>query len=176
MAWPQNDPQPTMFDPNAPDYKPQLENAAWLAERDRLLAAWEAAKGVLERAKESEMEARKAAQRFAFGGDAREGMNNQELANGYVLKFGKKLNYKIAATNAQVDYAEDKAHALGERGTLLFERVITWTPNFSKSEYNKLDEADATDRKVKQIVDEIIEITEATGSLEIKEPKAKLNG
>lgn len=176
MAWPQNTPDTPVWNVNDPNYKPQLDNAAWLAERDRLLQTWETAKDVLAKAKESEMEARKAAQAFAFGPGAKEGMNNQDLANGYVLKFGKKLNYKISATNTEVDAAQDEAEKLGERGTLLFERIIVWKPEFSKSEYNKLDKDDGTDVKVKALIDKIITIDEATGSLEIKEPKAKLNG
>lgn len=178
MAWPSNQPEPTQpqWDVTAPNYTPQLDNAAWLAERDRLLLIWDTAKDTLAKAKESEMEARKAAQAFAFGPSAREGMNNQPLANGFELKFGKKMNYKISATNTQIDVAEDEAGKLGERGSLLFERVIVWKPEFSKTEYNKLDKDDPTDTKVKKLIDGLITIDEATGSLEIKEPKAKLNG
>ena len=152
------------------------QHAAWLAERDKRLATWDAAKDTLQRAKESEMEARKAVQAFAFGGIAKEGMNNQPLANGYTLKFGKKLNYNLSASNEAIDVAEDKAAKVGNRGTFLFERIVIWKPEFSKSEYNKLDAADPTDKAVKELIDGLLTITEATGSLEIKEPKAKLNG
>lgn len=176
MTWGNPQPSQPTWNPNDPNYKPQLDNAAWLAERDRLLAEWETAKSVLEKAKESEMEARKAAQAFAFGPTAKEGMNNQELNNGYTLKFGKKLNYNIKASNDAVDAAADEADKIGNEGTFLFERIITWTPNFSKSEYNKLDTSLPTHAKVKKLVDGLLEIKEGTGSLEIKEPKAKLNG
>lgn len=176
MTWGNPIAPPSAFDVTNPNYQPQLENTAWLAERDRLLAEWETAKTVLEKAKESEMTARKAAQLFAFGNAAKEGINNQDLANGYQLKFGKKLNYKFSATNTQIDEAEDKASQIGNRGTFLFERIVTWTPNFSKSEYNKLDAEDPSDLAVKAIIDDLLEITEATGSLEIKAPKASLNG
>lgn len=179
---------PVAFDWNAitaaPAYKPDdyLSNAAhpqhtaWLAERDLRLKAWETAKDVLARAKESEMEARKAVQSFAFGSAAKEGMNNQPLANGYTLKFGKKLTYNLTAPNETIDAAEDKAAEIGNRGTFLFERIVIWKPEFSKSEYNKLDMADPTDKAVKALIDGLLEIKEATGSLEIKEPKATLNG
>jgi hypothetical protein len=176
MTWGNPNPSPSTWNPNDPNYKPQLENAAWLAERDRLLAEWETAKTTLEAAKESEMTARKAAQAFAFGPGAREGMNNQPLANGFELKFGKKLNYKFSASNEKIDAIEDQAAKIGNEGTFLIERIITWTPNFSKSEYNKLDASNPTHSKIKALVDSVLEITEATGSLEIKAPKAKLNG
>jgi hypothetical protein len=168
-------PQPA-FNPNDPNYKPQPENPAWCAERDRLLAEWETAKGVLERAKESEINTRKQAQLFAFGPNAKEGMNNQPLNNGFVLKYGKKLNYNLTAPVAKIDEAADKAIEIGERAKLLFERCVFWTPEFSKSEYNKLDPEVPEDMAVKKLVDGLLEIKEATGSLEIKAPKAGLNG
>lgn len=157
-----------------PNYVPQLDNADWLAERDRVLKVWDDAKTELEKAKATEMETRKAAQAFAFGPNAKEGMNNQELNNGFTLKFGKKMNYNLKATNTEIETTEDEAAKLGNRGSFLFERIITWTPNFSKSEYNKLDAEDPTDVAVKKLIDGILEIKEATGSLEIKAPKPTL--
>jgi len=175
MGWPQNTPA-VEFDVNAPNYAPQLDNPNWLAKRDALLKVWDEAKDLLAKAKETEMEARKAAQAFAFGPSAKEGMNNQELNNGFTLKFGKKLTTNITATNDQVDEAEDKAEELGDRGKLLFERCIKWTPEFVKSEFKKLDAADPIDKKVKALVEGLVTTKEATGSLEIKAPKAGLNG
>lgn len=168
----------------APNYDPAviLNDTAhplhreWLMKRDALLTEWENAKGVLERAKESEMEARKAVQAFAFGKTAKVGMNNQPLAGGYELKFGRKVNHKISAENDAIDKAEDKAAEIGNRGTFLFERIIMWKPDFSLTEYKKLDVSDPTDKAVKELVDTLIEVTDGTGSLEIKAPKAKLNG
>lgn len=145
------------------------------AARDLLLKAWNDAKGVLERAKESEMSIRKAVAAYVFP-TPKEGVNNHELGGGYVLKMGHKLNYNITAPNEAVDKAEDEAAKLGNEGTFLFERVITWTPNFSKSEYNKLDPALPAHAGVKKLVDGLLEIKPGTPSLEIKEPKAKLNG
>lgn len=151
-------------------------HSAWLAERDRRLAAWEAAKTTLEAAKESEMQLRRAAQSFAFGPAAKPGMNNQPLNGGYVLKFGKKVNTNIVASNDLIDAAEDKAAKIGNgRGQFLFERIIVWKPDFSLSEYKKLDASDPTEREVKNLIDELIETKEGAGSLEIKAPKATLS-
>lgn len=151
-------------------------HAAWLAKRDVLLKTRDDAKDVAAKAKESEMEARKAVQAFAFGKAVKEGMNNQPLANGFELKFGNKLNYGFKASNEQIDKAEDAAAQAGNRGSFLFERIVTWKPEFSKTEYNKLDITDPTDKKIKELIDELLDIKQATGSLEIKAPKAKLNG
>lgn len=144
-------------------------------ERDRRLAVWDEAKKVLEAAKTSEMEARKAVFDYCFP-DAREGTNRIELNNGYALKCVAKFNHKIAASNDQVDTVEAEAAKLGNEGTFLIERIITWTPGFSKSEYKKLDVALPTHAAVKALVDSVLEITPGAPTLEIEEPKAKLNG
>lgn len=172
MAWGNPPPALPAWDVTDPNYRPQLEDAAWLAERDRLLAVWEASKAAMETAKENEMAARKAAQAFSFGPAAKEGINTQPLANGYELKFGKKMGYNIKASNEAVEAAEEEASTVGNEGQFLFERIITWTPNFSKSEYNKLVPQMATHKRIKDLVDALLEIKENTGSLEIKAPKA----
>lgn len=172
MPWGNPNPpaQPT-WNPSDPAYVPLLDDPAWLAERDRLLAIWEAAKTAQVAATEAEMVARKASQLFAFGTGAREGMNNQPLANGFELKFGNKLTYNITATNAAVEVAEEEASTVGNEGQFLFERIITWETKFSKTEYNKLVPEMATHARIKGIVDALLEIKQATGSLEIKAPK-----
>lgn len=144
-------------------------------ERDRRLAAWDEAKKVLDAAKTSEMEARKLVADYCFP-NASEGTNRIELNNGHSLKMVAKFNYKIAAPNDAVDKIEDEASKLGNEGTFLIERVITWTPNFSKSEYNKLNTDLPVHAKVKALVDSVLEITPGAPTLTIEEPKAKLNG
>lgn len=142
--------------------------------RDRLLKSWETAKVTLEAAKNSEMEIRKAVAAYVFP-TPKEGVNNHDLGGGYTLKLGHKLNYKIEASNEAVDKAEDAAAQCGNEGTFLFERIITWTPNFSKSEYNKLDaDGNPTHKGVKALIDGLLEIKPGAPSLEIKEPKATL--
>jgi hypothetical protein len=108
--------------------------------------------------------------------NANEGTNRIELNNGYALKCVAKLNYKIAAPNDRIDAIEDEASKLGNEGTFLIERVITWTPAFSKSEYNKLDPSLPVHAKVKALVDSVLEITPGAPALTLEEPKAKLNG
>lgn len=144
-------------------------------ERDRRLAVWDEAKKVLEAAKTSEMEARKAVADYCFP-NPKEGTNRIELNNGYALKCVAKLNYKIAAPNDRIDAIEDEAGKLGNEGTFLIERVITWTPAFSKSEYNKLDTNLPVHAKIKALVDSVLEITPGAPALTLEEPKAKLNG
>ena len=150
----------------------------WIAERDRLLMTWENSKSVLAAAKESEMADRLAFSNFAFPIEGRKsGVNKLELGNGYVAKLGHKVNFKIVAANKAVEDAEELAPTLGNEAVFLFERIITWTPNFSVGEYNKLLPNDSEEhRKVKELIDTLIETSNGTPSLEIVEPKATLNG
>jgi hypothetical protein len=144
-------------------------------ERDRRLAVWDEAKKVLEAAKTSEMEARKAVADYCFP-NAKEGTNRIELNNGYSLKCVAKMNWSIKAPNEEVDKIEDEAAKLGNEGTFLIERIICWKPEFSKSEYKKLNTELPVHKAVKDLVDSVLDITPGAPTLTIEEPKAKLNG
>ncbi len=147
-----------------------------VAERDRRLMVWDQAKKVLEAAKNSEMEARKAVAEYVFP-TPKEGMNNHDLGNGYTLKMGHKINYSLNAPNDEIDAIEERAaKEAGNEGTFLIERIITWKANFSVGEYKKLDPSLPAHRKVKELVDTVLQTTTGSPSLEIKEPKATLNG
>jgi len=142
----------------------------------RLVAQHDAAKAVLERAKNSEMEARLMVGNYAFPVAGRkEGVNNLELSDGRTVKLGHKVNYKLVGDHDKIEKAEEACEAIGNEGSFLVERIITWSPSFSKSEYNKLDASIPTHAKVKAEIDKVLEISNGTPSLEIKEPKAKLN-
>lgn len=143
-----------------------------IAARDTALATWEASQAALATAKADEMAARKEVVRLAFDTvAAREGVNRTPLHNGYNLKYSKKLNYKVAASNTEVEDVEDKMPTLGNEATFLFERIITWRADFSKSEYNKLDSDNPTHKAVKAEIDKLLEITEGAPTLAIEEPK-----
>jgi len=148
-----------------------VNSAVGIAKRDEALTKWEAAKTALETAKADEMEARKLAFKFAFGNDAKEGTNRTELHNGYTIKGVRKVNYKIAASHDAIDAAEERMPTLGNEATFLFERIIVWTPDFSKSEYNKLDTGNPTHRAVKAEIDKLIETSDGAPTLAIEAPK-----
>lgn len=142
-----------------------------------LLAQHEATKEVLERAKNSEMEARLMLANYSFPiGSRKEGVNNLELADGRTVKLGHKVNYNLVGDNDAIEKVEEEADKIGNEGTFLIERIITWEAKFSKSEYNKLDPSNPTHDKVKKLVDSVLETKAGTPSLEVREPKAKLNG
>ena len=72
--------------------------AEFVAERDRLLLAWEESKKALEIAKEKEMEQRKAVVAFAFDPNKESGTERIELGNGYQAKAVKKVSYGFVKT------------------------------------------------------------------------------
>jgi hypothetical protein len=143
----------------------------------QLIAQWDNAKAVLERAKNSEMEARLMVGNYMFPvGGRKEGVNNEELSDGRVAKLGHKVNYKLKGDNDKIDEVIERCEKVGNEGAFLIERIITWEAKFSVGEYKKLEADNPTHQKVKKEIDTILEISNGTPSLEIKEPKAKLNG
>jgi len=150
---------------------------------DAALIAWENAKKELEVAKETEMTCRKAAFELGFGEDAKEGTNTVPLANGYSLKGVKKYNYKLTApqnfsgdTIDAVDQVIDRMTQLSNEGAFIAERIFKFSVDLSLTEYRKLvEEAEymAVKKMLLDQVNTVLVITEATPTLEIKEPKAK---
>ena len=143
-------------------------------ERDIILLHHDGLKKALEAAKENELAFRKFTVKAVLP-DAKEGMNNVDLGNGYTLKAGVKYNYKLKGTNEEIEKALDDIEAMGNEGKFLAERLVSWTPNFLLTEYRMLNEKDATDiqKKILARINEVLEITDAAPSLEIKEPKSK---
>jgi hypothetical protein len=147
--------------------------AEFVAERDRLLLAWEESKKALDVAKEKEMEQRKAVVAFAFDPNKTSGTERIELANGYQAKAVKKINYGFVKdaegklNKRAIDKALERIEKIGGPvGELIAERLVKWTPDLSLTEYKQLDE------KYKKVIDEVIVTTEGAPTLEIIAPKA----
>jgi hypothetical protein len=142
-------------------------------DRDRLLLLWEERKRAVEVAKELEMEVRKYIVKREFP-NGNEGMNTQELGNGYQLKAGIKYNYNLA-DNDTVQDCLTKISALGNNGSFIADRLVSWRPHFLLTEYRQLcddkDKGDQTAIAVLDIVNEMLTITDGAPTLEIKEPK-----
>lgn len=142
---------------------------------DALLLLWDDMKKAIEAAKAQEIELRKYIVKREFP-KAKEGMNNKELGNGYVLKAGVKLNYNLA-DNDTVEACLERIASIGNTGSFIADRLVSWKPNFLLTEYRGLQEAAEKGEKAAQdilkIIPEMLTITEAAPSLEIKEPKAR---
>lgn len=168
--WPaQQQPQPW------PSNNPPTSNPWDAMDRDQLLMLWQQRKDAIEKAKADEMDLRKYIVSRAFP-DAKEGMNNQELGNGYVLKAGVKYNYNLA-DNDTVEATLDKLSNLGAAGSAIADRLVSWKPSFLLGEFRQLQEDKEKGNKFANealnIIYEMLSVTEAAPTLEIKAPKSK---
>lgn len=128
------------------------------------LAAWEAAKKVLETAKESEMALREQVAKLAFPNPT-EGTQHLELDDGWSIKLVHKMNYNLA-DNQAVDDALTRISNMGNEGKFIAERLVNWKPSLSLSEYRELEP------QYRGVIDSVLTIKPAAPALEIKPPKA----
>ena len=142
---------------------------------DALLLEWQASKDAIERAKVYEMDLRKYIVKREFPKPT-EGMNNKDLGNGYVLKAAIKYNYNLA-DNDTVEATLEKLSKLGNAGSAISDRLVSWKPNFLLTEYRQLQEdkekGSQFANQALDIINSMLTITEGAPTLEIKEPKAK---
>ena len=142
---------------------------------DQLLMEHKALQDKLSELKATELELRKYIVNRAFP-QKEEGTNNKDLGNGYTLKAVVKFNYRLA-DNDTVDKVLGEISKLGNEGPFIADRLVSWTPNFLKTEYTKLqEEADKGSEQAKQILkltNQMLTITDAAPTLEIREPKVK---
>lgn len=134
--------------------------------KEAKLQRWLAAKDLLDKAKDAEMEARKAVvAAYPFDAGKKEGTQRLDLANGWQLKVVLKQNYKL--DKDATDAALDKIEASGPEGKFIGERLVKWSPDLSLSEYRVLPPA------LKTIIDGVLTITDGSPTLELVEPKVK---
>jgi hypothetical protein len=154
---------------------PKPSNPLDAMNQDELLMLWAVKKNAIELAKEEEIELRKYIVGRAFP-KKEEGMNNLDLGNGYTLKAGIKYNYNLA-DNDTVEAGLNKISSIGNQGTFIADRLVSWKPNFLLSEYRVLqeekDKGDKTAIEILNVVNSFLTISEAAPSLEIKAPKGK---
>lgn len=140
---------------------------------DDLLMLWQKKKDAIETAKSEEMDLRKYIVGRAFPAKT-EGVNNRELGNGYVLKATVKYNYSLA-DNDVVEATLEKLSNLGNQGSAIADRLVSWKPNFLKTEYSALlEEKDKGSKFAADalgIIESMLTISEAAPTLTISEPK-----
>lgn len=159
-----------------PEIEQTLIAKKFPANKDGMLMLWKETEATLKHFKELEMEYRKICVGLLVP-EKTEGTTNVELGGGYVAKAVTKFNYKLKDNDA-VDLALDKISKVGNQGAFIAERLVSWTPNFLKTEYTTLqEEAEKGSQDAKAILEivnsEMLVITDAAPSLEIKPPKAK---
>jgi hypothetical protein len=142
---------------------------------DALLLLWADKKAAIEKAKAEEMDLRK----YIVGREfpkKNEGTNRKELGGGYDLKAVVKYNYNLA-DNDTVEATLDKISKLGNAGSAIADRLVSWKPNFLLGEYRQLQEdkekGSQFANEALSIINEMLTITEGAPTLEIIAPKAK---
>lgn len=169
-------PEPAKLDEPIPeDLKVQLKANGLAETPDGILQLWQKSQMTLALAKANEMEIRKTAVKV-WVPKPTEGTNNVPLGNGYVLKAVIKYNYKLA-DNKTVENCLDRIAKIGNEGAFIADRLVSWTPNFLITEYRALQEqsesGNETAKQILKVVGEMLTITDAAPTLDIKEPKAK---
>lgn len=115
----------------------------------------------------------------------KKGTQRADLDAGYKLKLVFGWNYKLGDADKvneqglkvpvydQVAALEAAITALGGEGPLLAPRLIKWTPTLVEAEYLRLcrDDASETEVAVKELIDELLTVTEKSPTLELEEPK-----
>lgn len=181
-----NDPWAQQIETQQPSAKPE-----WLSEdiekllkayqftltTDGMLMLWQKSKENLDHWKSLEMDWRKICAAFLVPTKI-EGTVNVELGNDYKANVNYKYNYKLKEDNDTVWATLDKISKIGNEGKFIADRLVSWTPNFLKTEYTTLqEEAEKGSEQAKAILkivnDELLTITEAAPELKIIEPKVK---
>ncbi len=143
--------------------------------QDEVILEWQSRQQLLTRVKENEMAFRKYVVSRAFP-NPHEGTNTLELGEGYALKAGVKFSYNLAS-NEIVEAGLNKLAKIGNNGSFIADRLVSWTPNFLLTEYREIQKQ-AKDglgeaQLMLKIISEFLTIDDAAPSLKLKEPKSK---
>lgn len=153
--------------------------------RNAEIEHWLNSKPVLESAKQNEMDLRnkvsatcfptpkKGTQRYALGGGF-----NVKLVYGLTYTLGDKDKLSDEGVKVPIrKQIEDLEQAIidkhGEAGLQLVKRLISWKPELSGSEYEKLDPENPLELEVRAMIDEVLTIKPASPQLTFEEPKEK---
>jgi hypothetical protein len=143
--------------------------------QDQLLTLHLELKNQLIEVKAKELELRKYIVDRAFP-EKHEGTNTLELGQGYELKANVKFNYRLA-DNETVERTLARIAAIGNKGSFIADRLVSWSPSFLLTEYRELQaEAEKGSQEAKEILkltNEMLTIEDAAPALDIKAPKVK---
>jgi len=144
-----------------------------------VLHKWEQQKKLLDSAKSAERTYRDQYVAMMSDPSNRRGTETIPLLNGYSAKVTKKetISFIKSSVDARrvdvnaVEAAQDEIEKLGNVGSVLADRLIKWKPEFSLSEYNKLDVTNETEAAIRKIVDRVIVVKPSAPELKIVAPK-----
>lgn len=84
------------------------------------------------------------------------------LGKGYVLKGKRPVSYKLSSG---IDDALEAIAKIGNEGSFIADRLVSWSPKLSLKEYDALSD------EMRAIIDPCITTTPGLAVIEIKEPK-----
>jgi hypothetical protein len=176
MAWPTTEATATPGEAET--------EAEFIARRDTQIQTWLKTKKDAAVYTELEKSARSTVSKTLFPNPTK-GTNRVQLGNGYAVKLTYVLNYKlgdkdkIGEDGAKVSIVEQvnrleaaiiEKHGLA--GQVIVDRLITWKPEISGSEYEKLNKDSNVENDIAVMISEHLTITPAaTPTLVFEEPK-----
>lgn len=173
------------FEVKYPSQPENEEPEAFRLRRNAEIEHWLASKPVLDQAKQNEMDLRNKVTSTLFPNPVK-GTQRYELGGGFKVKLVHGLTYtlgdkdKIDGEGKKIpvrSQIEDLEAAIiekyGEAGEQLIKRLISWKPEISGSEYEKLDANNPIELDVRNMIDENLTIKPASPQLTFEEPKAK---
>lgn len=150
------------WDESATKLAPVSEAMIATMTRDQMLMRWQLEKQRLAEAKAAEAMLRLAIVNREFGA-ADEGTHRRALGKGYELKAVIKYNYSLDTDATET--ALEKIERSGPEGKFIAERLVSWKPSLSVSEWRKLPE------KLSKLFAPALTIKPGLPELEIVPPK-----
>lgn len=135
----------------------------------QMLADWRAVKAQLDQIKATELAMRNAiVERLKTPGGGR--TQTFEIANGWKAKLVQATTYSFIkdgnkVNKAAVELALTQIEKESNDGAFITERLVSWKPELSVSEYKRLGPG------VRSIIDRVLVSRDATPTLELIEPK-----
>lgn len=165
--------------PGQPDTE---DPEAFRLRRNAEIDRWLASRGTLTNAKTDEMDWRGKVSSTLFPVPTK-GTQRYDLGGGYKVKLVHTLSYSLGdkdkvdeaqvkvSIRAQVEDLEARVAAMGEAHRVLFEQLVTWKPEISGSQYEKLNGNDPIHVAVRSAIDELLTIKPGSPQLDFEEPK-----
>jgi hypothetical protein len=156
------------------------------ARRDAEIKGWLEAKAALDASKAAEAERRAQVTKTLFP-TPKKGTQRYALNGGYNVKLVHGWNYTLGDKDKcdesglkipvaqQIAELENRLAEIEGVGEMLAERLIRWKPELVATEYEKLNLSTASEGEIaaKTLIDDYLQVSEASPQLAFEEPKAK---
>lgn len=161
------------------------EPEAFRLRRNAEIQFWQTAKQNFESAQQQERDHRAKVTATLFP-KPKKGTQRYELGGGYKVKLVYGLTYTLGDKEKLTDEGlpypikkqiEDLEEAIIAKypveGPIILDNLITWTPNLSGSQYEKLDQTDPVKADIAAMISEYLTIKPSSPQLTFEEPKGE---